>query len=266
MNSRYSAVFNLGGFRQTLREQGPSWIAQIEYFDSLASSNDYLMAMDAPLHGHLCIVDYQTQGKGRQGKHWQAARGSSLMFSLGWAPTVRPGPEMSLVVGLAIADMLKEAGASGVGLKWPNDVLIREAKIAGVLLESRFSRGVFELVIGVGMNIAMDAAAMHEVESSWSDLSRAGVAPQPREDWLQALLLQLDRRFIELRQHGFSGIREDWLRYHVHQGENVCYQYQGERHSGRVVGLDEAGALLVETGGETRAVMSGEVNTLRASQ
>jgi len=265
MNSQNSTAFDLRGFTQSVRDQGPSWISQIEYFDSLASSNDYLTGLDAPIHGRLCIVDYQTQGKGRQGKRWQATRGGSLMFSLGWAPSIRPGPELSLVVGLAIADMLDAAGVPEVGLKWPNDVLIGEAKVAGILLESRFSRDVFELVIGVGMNIAIDSAGMHEVASRWSDLSRAGVTPHPREHWLHVLLLQLDKRFRQLQQSGFSAIREDWLSYHVHQGVNMRYQYQGDSRTGRVVGLDEAGALLIESKGEIRAVMSGEVNTLRAA-
>jgi len=266
MNSPHSAVFNLRGFTQSVRDQGPSWITQIEYFDTLASSNDYLMGLDAPLHGRLCIVGYQTQGKGRQGKRWQATPASNLLFSLGWTPPDRPGPELSLVVGLAIADMLNAAGVPEVGLKWPNDVLIGEAKIAGILLESRLSHAVFELVIGVGLNIAIDAAVMHDVDSCWSDLNRAGVVAQSREFWLQALLLQLDMRFTQLQQQGFGAIREAWLGYHVHQGVKMRYQHQGLSRTGRVVGLNEAGALLIETEGEIRAVMSGEVNTLRVSQ
>ena len=263
MNACSFAQINIAEVKAALRERGVDWITEIDSFESIPSSNDYLMAADSPLHGRLCITDYQTHGKGRQGKQWLSSPDRNLLFSLGWSPQQNPGAQISLVVGLAIADALRGLGVENIGLKWPNDVLIAEAKLGGILLESRVQQGQFEFVIGVGLNMRQQPDELAAVENSWTDLSACGYSQIGRETLLIAVLSELDARLMQIQTQGFANIRRDWLNYHLHQGVNMQYQHNGRQCVGRVVGLDENGALQLETNGERIAVHSGEVNTLR---
>lgn len=249
---------------KALRENGVDWIRRPEYFESIASSNDYLLEMQGSLHGHVCICDYQTRGKGRLGKQWFSSAGANLMFSLGWVPSGPLSSEISLLVGVALADALREFGIEGVGLKWPNDILVAGHKLAGVLIESRTRGSQAELVIGIGLNVRHQSGDLKAVEQPWTDLAKLGFEEIDRQPMLTAILTGLAHRLEQLEMDGFEAIRRDWLTYHVYQGENMSYQYQGKTLVGRVLGLDKGGALLLETGGQQVAVSSGEVNSLRA--
>ncbi len=263
MNACSFARINLNAVKTALRERGVDWITEIDYFESIPSSNDYLMAVDSPLHGRLCITDYQTRGKGRQGKQWLSTPGRNLLFSLGWSPQTNPGAQLSLVVGLAIADALCGLGVENVGLKWPNDVMVAEAKLGGILLESSVRQGQFEFVIGVGLNMRQQLDELAAVEIRWTDLTACGYQHLDRETLLIAILSELNARLMQFQTQGFADIRHDWLNYHLHQGVKMRYQHNGRQCVGRVVGLDESGALQLESNGERIAVHSGEVNTLR---
>lgn len=263
MSTCFFARMDLNEVKTALCERGVDWITEIDYFESIESSNDYLMAANSPLHGRLCIADYQTRGKGRHGKQWLSTRGRNLMFSLGWSPQQTPGAQLSLVAGLAIADALRAVGVTGVSLKWPNDIMIAEAKLGGVLLESRVRGRRFEIVIGVGLNMSQQLDELAAVENSWKDLAACGYGSIGREAMLIAILCELDKRLTQFETLGFAGIRDDWLGYFLHQGMKMQYQHNAKRCVGRVVGLDETGALQLETNGELIAVHSGEVNTLR---
>ncbi len=263
MSADISEQFEPETVQAGLLDQGLEWIQPIEYFDSIVSTNDYLMSFDGALHGRLCVAAYQSAGKGRHGRRWHSVRGRNLMFSLGWVPQENPGPKLSLLVGVAIADALTAAGVQGVGLKWPNDVLLRGAKLAGILLESRVIGGKFEYVIGVGLNLEQSPEEMASVETPWTDLAMLGEKNISRERWLLNILISLDRRLQQLQQQGFSGISDDWTNYHLYQGAEMKYQYRGASCVGRVIGLDEDGALQLQTDGQVLSVQSGEINTLR---
>ncbi len=261
----YKSPFNPGEIKAALHKNGVAWINTPEYFDSIASTNDYLLGMQDPMHGHVCIADYQTQGKGRRGKQWYGSVGGNLMFSLGWAPVAPLNSEVSLLVGVALADALTQAGVKGIGLKWPNDVLLEGAKLAGVLIESRIRGKQAEIVIGVGLNIRHQPADLKEVNRPWTDLARLGMKNINRQRMLINILIELTYRLEQFEAKGFKPIREDWLAYHAHQGMQMNFLYQGEACVGRAVGLNDNGALLFESGGEIIAVNSGEVSSLRAT-
>ena len=247
-----------------LHQKGIDWIQKPEYFASIASSNDYLMGLPGSLHGRVCLCDYQTQGKGRCGKQWFSSADTNLMFSLGWEPYGPLSSEISLLVGVALADALVQAGVQGVALKWPNDVLVEGRKLAGILIESRVRGERVEMVFGIGLNVRHQAGDLQAVEQPWTDLAALGLAGMDRQQCLIDILSGLARRLAQMQREGFAPIREDWLAYHGCQGMEMTYQQQGQRRVGRVVGLDHAGALLLETDGQRVAVNSGEVNDLRA--
>ncbi len=257
-------LFNPQEIESLLRENAVSWVKRPEYFESIASSNDYLLGLSESLHGRLCICDYQTRGKGRLGKQWFSSAGANLMFSLGWVPKAGLSSEVSLVVGVALADALKQLGVADVALKWPNDVQSAGRKLAGVLLESRVSNGRMELVIGVGLNVRHQLDDMDAVEQPWIDLMQLGLGDINRQQLLIRILTILAQRLAQLEALGFASIREDWLAYHAYQGEIMSYQYQGQDRIGKLLGLDDRGALMFESEGKRVTVSSGEVSCVRA--
>lgn len=261
----YKSRFNPGEIKAELRSNGVEWINTPEHFDSIASTNDYMLGMQDSMHGHVCIADYQSRGKGRRGKQWYGSVGENLMFSLGWVPVAPLNSEVSLLVGVALADALTQAGVKGIGLKWPNDVLLEGAKLAGVLIESRIRGRQAEIVIGVGLNIRHRPADLKEVNRPWTDLARLGMKNINRQRMLISILIELTYRLKQFETEGFKPIREDWLAYHIHQGMQMNFLYQGEACVGRAVGLNDNGALLFESDGEIIAVNSGEVSSLRAT-
>ena len=188
------------------------------------------------------------------------------MFSLGWKPSGRVSSEVALLVGLALADALGKSGIEGLGLKWPNDVLLHGRKVAGILVESRSLGGESEIIMGMGLNIAHREQDLGGVDRPWTDLAQQGSGEVNRQELLLTVLGELGARLAQLEAQGFEPIRRDWIAYHVFEGEWMTYQYQGKVQAGRVRGLSEEGALLLETGGEVVAVSSGEVSSLRADR
>ena len=263
MSDQISDAFEPERITAALAGQGFDWIHSAEYFESIDSSNDYLLGRPDSTHGHLCITDFQTRGKGRRGKQWQAAKGSSLMFSLGWSPAGSLQAETSLLVGVALADALAELGVAGLGLKWPNDLLVEGRKLAGVLVETRLRGRRVEAVIGVGLNIRHSLPDMQSVERPWTDLALLGFDRVDRQTLLISILSHLSRRLAHFEQSGFEAARADWLNYHAYQDCEMSYQFQGRQRVGRVEGLDERGALLIRSDGQLVTVNSGEVSLLR---
>lgn len=246
-----------------LAERGLGWVQRVDCFDSIESTNDYLLQSRDSVHGHLCVTDFQSRGKGRRGKQWQAAPGSSLMFSLGWQPEGPLRAEISLVVGVALADALRAMGVSGLGLKWPNDLLADGRKLAGVLVESRTLEQRSEVVIGVGLNLHHHQAEMRQVERSWTDLSRLGFKALDRQSLLVDILARLGQRLQQFERTGFAAARADWLDYHAFQDCEISFRHREQRRVGTVVGVDEQGALLIRTDGRVVPVYSGEVSLLQ---
>ena len=258
------AGYNPADIHRCLQEKGIHWVNEIEYFDSIDSSNSYLMSLDS-VHGRVCIADYQTQGRGRRGKQWHSPAGQSIMFSLGWAPTIAIQGEISLVVGVALADVLVNLGIEKLGLKWPNDVLVAGAKLAGILVESRNKGKQVDVVMGIGLNVDFEKTDLAEINSDWVDIKSLGAKAMSRQELLVLLLTSLSRRLTQFELEGFAQIREDWLAYHVNQGRKVSFTHHGRQRAGVIKGLNSRGALLIECDGEKIAVNSGEVHSIRGN-
>ncbi|MEE9446596.1 MAG: biotin--[acetyl-CoA-carboxylase] ligase [Arenicellales bacterium] len=256
-----STPFDFDKIRASLQQQSCEWIDQFEFFESIGSSNTELMRQDT-LHGKVYVADFQTEGKGRLGKRWQSGAGSSLMFSLGWSPDVALTAPLSLVVGVALVDALRQLGVQNVGLKWPNDVLAGEAKLAGILVESKTLGARTHYVIGVGLNIWHQTAGLSEVEQAWTDLHALGFELD-RTVILSTILIGLDKRFRQLLEHGFAPIRQDWLARHALQDARVSFQHGNEIREGKIMGINQLGALEIQTQNGLEVLHSGEINTVR---
>ena len=215
------------------------------------------------LEPQLRVAGHQTAGRGRQGRPWlDGGHGSSLLCSLAWpfAPGT-PIAGLSVAVGVWLAQNLHALGASGAQLKWPNDVLLQDRKLAGVLVELADTAQARWAVIGIGLNL--------QTPPEWPEaigLDACGLRAS-RWDVLRLLAPAMLAGLPIYAQTGFSPWVEAWNRLHAWHGESVAVLDRGERHeAGLALGVDDQGCLLLQTPQGLRRVASGDVSLRRTAE
>ena len=239
-----------------------------EHYPELPSTNDRALewARQGAPHGALVSADAQTAGRGRRGRAWIAAPGEALTFSVIARPAALGGGAAGWgALGLAVGVGLREALAPlapGLALKWPNDLLLGGAKLAGILCEARWHAGGPEaLVIGVGVNVGARALPP-ELEGRATSLALAGADPPGRAPLLAAVLAAIEGAVVDYARGGFPAIRGRYEPYCALRGREVVVDGPGGAALHAVAeGLDDDGALRVRprAGGPSRRVEAADV-------
>jgi BirA family biotin operon repressor/biotin-[acetyl-CoA-carboxylase] ligase len=212
----------------------------------------------------VCLAEVQSAGRGRRGRSWRTPLTGGIALSLlkrfdaGMAPLAG----LSLVVGLAVAQALADCGVDGVGLKWPNDLVVDAHKLGGILVElGGDAIGPCHAVIGIGLNIRLDAAAASAIDQPWTDLARltAG-APAARNRIAARLVSRLIESLDRFNAEGFAAFADDFRRHDVLLGRQVTILRGQATEHGVARGVDERGALRVAFVDGERSVESGEVS------
>lgn len=217
--------------------------------------------------GTVIVSDQQSAGRGRRGRQWLSAPEASLTFSLLWRfngpPTRLSG--LSLAVGVGLARGLESLGAQGVCLKWPNDVLLRRgddyAKLAGILIELSSDRRGTQAVIGIGINLQRP---LEELPQPAAGLNEALSVMPERHEVLATILVALADALETFTVDGFFGLKIDWHARHAWQGLPVqLLADEATPLLGRCLGVDDDGALLLETESGIQRIFSGDVSLRR---
>jgi BirA family biotin operon repressor/biotin-[acetyl-CoA-carboxylase] ligase len=243
----------------------------IDWVEECASTNSVLLDTPPENDGraHVLVATRQSAGRGRRGRQWLAWPGASLTFSVLWrfAPDAPAPAGLSLTVGLALACALEKLGVSAVTLKWPNDVLVRGAKLAGVLVEVLPERGrALTAVIGIGLNLTLPAdAVIPGQEVDVTDLTRELGEPPTREALLAAVLSELHPVLTTYAGTGFGLLRNAWQQRNAFAGLPVRISGEVPNVVGLCLGVDEEGALLVRSDEGMRRVYAGDVSLRPAS-
>ncbi len=230
------------------------------------STNDEIKALatrGAP-EGTVVVADQQTRGRGRQGRSFASPAGVGIYLSLLLYPTIEITqlPQLTLMVAVATAEALTEVSDLPVNLKWPNDVEIRGKKVSGILTEAVIRSGIPPtVIIGIGINV--NTGLEHfpsELHERVTSLALAAGHRFSRAQLIATLLRHLERYYLAFQQVGMAPILKRWLHYGPIQGRRVRFSETSACETGIVVGLDEDGALLVDTGDiMPRRVRSGDV-------
>lgn len=238
----------------------------VDSLECCDSTNTRLMergAQGAP-SGSVLVADEQTAGRGRRGRRWLSSPQDSLTFSLLWripAPATRIAG-LSLAVGLGLIRGLQAMGLQNTGLKWPNDLLMVDAqgsaKLAGILIELSMDRKGAQAVIGIGLNLRAPGEDVGQRVAGLADV----LSTLPgRHEVLASLLGHLVPVLDQFVERGFSSLREDWQARHLWQGQQVkVLDETSPALVGRCLGVDDEGALLIESAGGTRRILAGEVS------
>jgi BirA family transcriptional regulator, biotin operon repressor / biotin---[acetyl-CoA-carboxylase] ligase len=257
--------------RERLAREVRERVARIEAAWSIPSTNTTLLERANPARGtsEVLLAEYQTAGRGRRGRAWLAPPGGAICLSLSWTfgevPQELAG--LSLVIGVCALRVLRELGAAAAALKWPNDLLIGERKLGGVLIELRAeSAGPACVIVGVGLNVALGAELLRKIAAAGTaatDLASAGVAGTPRNAVAAALVSACVRGLIQFEREGLKPFIEEWRAADALRGRAVSVSAGDGSARGVARGIDLHGALLVETPQGVKRFISGDV-TVRA--
>lgn len=212
----------------------------------------------------VCLAEAQTSGRGRNGRHWVSPQSQNIYMSVVWRFNngMDTLPALSLAVGVVVADIIKNYGID-VDLKWPNDVLVKGKKIAGVLIESRIKpNGSIDAVIGVGVNVAMGVKDSVMIDQPWSDLDTEKTIKEEldRSQIAGKLLSAIMSLCSNYEQKGFDEYRPRWLEYDICSGREVQILENDMTYYGDCVGIDETGALKVVVDGVEKLLYAADVS------
>ncbi len=252
--------------RGALSARGAKLLAELEVLEEVDSTNSHLLARavcGAPA-GSACLAEYQRAGRGRRGRAWVSPFGSNLYLSVLWRYTAGASVAqgLSLAVGVALAELLAQAGARGVRLKWPNDVLCDGRKLAGVLTElSGEAGGDCHVVVGVGLNLRMPAGAAPAIDQPWADLASACDGQPPSRNELAGALL--DRVLTVLSRFADEGLAphlESWSALDALREQPLVLHTPRGDYEGIGAGVDASGALRVRGADGERLFHAAEVS------
>ena len=239
-----------------------SW--RLEVHESLPSTSDLVakLATDGDPEGLAALAREQTAGRGSRGRAWQSPVGN-LHLSVLLRPSgpIADAGHWALLAGIALVEALSafvpDHASTTLTLKWPNDVLLRGCKLAGILMDSATRPGgrLDWLVVGLGANLATAPSVPGRTTASLDELT----TPPPPERVAEALLARLDYWVGVARRDGFGPVDSAWIARAHAVGSALRVTREGKAIDGSFAGLGEDGSLLLATAGKIQAFSTGEV-------
>jgi len=236
----------------------------LRVMDSTDSTNAEALRMllagtQAPF---VVLAEAQTHGRGRRGRAWVSPPAQNLYYTL--ALTMSGGPQrlagLSLVVGLAVMQTLRQMGVKQAGVKWPNDIYANGKKIAGILMElTGDPADLCHVAIGIGINVNMTTSAV-EIEQAWTSMRNETSVLVDRNELVRALSHSLHHYLRRHVEEGFGGLRAEWEACNIWHAQHCCLSTGSQQVRGLVIGVDDQGALRLKVDGQERHFSGGELS------
>ncbi|NNM12760.1 MAG: biotin--[acetyl-CoA-carboxylase] ligase [Gammaproteobacteria bacterium] len=229
----------------------------------VGSSNDFLLAIDPPENNKalICMAEHQSAGRGTRGREWHSQLGASFVYSIAWNFSEAPQniSALTLAIGVVAQQTLENFGYSDVELKWPNDLLIDHKKLGGILVEVKQHNNSCHVVCGIGINLlsTMDSEDIDQAFTAL-DQSKNSQPPICRNNLAAKLSGDLIKLFMDYPETGFKPWREAWESLHALQNKSVRLEQAGDVIQGIALGVDDTGALQIQTDDAVRSVLSAE--------
>jgi BirA family biotin operon repressor/biotin-[acetyl-CoA-carboxylase] ligase len=251
--------------RDQLSATGARMVRSLEVLDETDSTNLHLLrrAAAADIHGCVCLAEFQRVGRGRRGRHWQSPLGGGIWLSIGWRfdTNLESITALGLAVSVAVIRALHAAGAADLGIKWPNDIVFRGRKLAGMLVEIvGEAGGPCTAVIGLGVNTAMPSSCMRLIDQPVTDLRSACTGEVRRNALAASLIDEIVAMAGDFEGSGFRKLHGEWTRYDVLLNRPVTVELPRETLHGVAGGIDENGALRIRCNGAERRLTAGDVS------
>ncbi|POE06225.1 biotin--[acetyl-CoA-carboxylase] synthetase [Pectobacterium odoriferum] len=227
------------------------------------STNQYILErLDTLSSGDACLAEYQQSGRGRRGRQWFSPFGANLYLSLYWRLEQGPAAAVgvSLVIGIVMAEVLHKLGADGVRVKWPNDLYLKDRKLAGILVELTGKTGdAANLVIGAGINLQMREPAPDTINQGWINLQEAGIGIN-RNTLASTLISELRSALAVFELQGLEPFIPRWENLDNYFNRPIRLIIGNREIHGIDRGIDRQGALLLEDDGLITPYIGGEIS------
>ncbi|MCL6379989.1 bifunctional biotin--[acetyl-CoA-carboxylase] ligase/biotin operon repressor BirA [Pectobacterium brasiliense] len=227
------------------------------------STNQYILErLDILSSGDACLAEYQQSGRGRRGRQWFSPFGANLYLSLYWRLEQGPAAAVgvSLVIGIVMAEVLHKLGADGVRVKWPNDLYLKDRKLAGILVELTGKTGdAANLVIGAGINLQMREPAPDTINQGWINLQEAGIEIN-RNTLASTLISELRSALAVFELQGLEPFIPRWEKLDNYFNRPIRLIIGNREIYGIDRGIDRQGALLLEADGLITPYIGGEIS------
>jgi BirA family transcriptional regulator, biotin operon repressor / biotin---[acetyl-CoA-carboxylase] ligase len=240
---------------------------RIHYFDEIDSTQEAAreLAAEGTAQGAVVIAERQRAGRGRMGRAWHSPPGVNLYVTIIIRPPIEMPdvPCLSLVAGVAAAEALETEAPGIVALKWPNDVWLKGRKAGGIIAEAvTDARNQLACVLlGIGLNLNLAAADIPaELRDKATSVRIATGRPCDRIELANSLFSRLDSRYMETLAHGFAAVRPAWERFSALTGKRVTIVDAKRGQTGIVKGIDDCGALMLDTGRRIERIAAGEIS------
>lgn len=218
------------------------------------------MGMSGCPEGAVVVAEAQTRGKGRLGRAWISPKYQGIYLSLVLRPKLMPAqsPILTLMAAVSICEAIKETCGLDAKIKWPNDILIHNKKVGGILTElSAETDEIRFIVIGIGLNVNNDRKMLVEGATSLKEQMREEVN---RIVLLQEILRRIESNYLILQKKTAKAIIDKWRLFNLTLGRRIKVISHGEHLEGEAVGIDTDGGLLLRRdSGLTQKVMAGDV-------
>jgi BirA family transcriptional regulator, biotin operon repressor / biotin---[acetyl-CoA-carboxylase] ligase len=243
---------------------------QLYYYEEIGSTNDeaFRLGLTGAPEGTALIANSQNAGKGRMQRVWHSPAGSNIYTSIILRPQIEPAraPQISILAGVAIADVLENYCPYRINLKWPNDVLIDGKKVCGILSQVKTTASEVDfIVLGIGINVNISYSQFpKDICNLATSLAIETGREISRQELIISLYENLTKWYKQLLQNGFCRIKEKWLSISPMIGQTVQVTFQEETVSGKAIGLDVDGSLILLTAENKEfKILAGDATTVK---
>ena len=234
----------------------------------IASTNDELLQQVRDKRdfnrGDCLVAECQTAGRGRRGRTWVSPFGSHIYFSMLWKlDGIQQAMGLSIAVGVAVKNAIAPMSNNKVQVKWPNDLLVDDKKIAGILVELEGQTdGPCCVVIGVGINVQMPKEQGESIDQPWTDMVAQAESKVDRNELVANLIYQLTTQLNNFEQHGLSDCQDDWNQSDRYYDQPIRLIMGSKTITGVGKGIDmQGGIILLEDGADkAKAYYGGEIS------
>ncbi len=237
---------------------------EILFFEELDSTNSKAkeLAIEGAVEGTCIISSRQYNGKGRFGRTWCSPR-SGVWLSVILSPDIEPerAPLVTILAGIAVARTIREVCELEAKIKWPNDILIHEKKVCGILTEVIcIGDDVKHMILGIGVNANFNINELpKDVRNSATTLKNELGHDVSNEEFITKLLQNLDKCYEQFKNRRFRELVEEWKKLSATLGREVKITDGKEAIQGLALEIDEFGALIVEGGnGRPQRIITGD--------
>lgn len=235
---------------------------KVYYFEVVSSTMDAAMELGikAAPEGTIIIAEGQTKGRGRLGRHWSSPKYKGIYLSLLLRPKILPqqAPLLTLMSAVSVCEAIKETVGLEAQIKWPNDIMIQQKKLGGILTElSAEMDNVRFIVLGIGINVNNNRKSLVVGATSLKEQKKENIS---RRDLLQEILCKIEINYLCFQEKGPRAIIEKWHGFNFTLGRRIRVSCQKERIEGLALDIDSDGGLLVrKDSGLIQKVTAGDV-------